>query len=444
MLPALVSLKSLIKTKSYHIDFPLFRLHYQVTVCALLAFCLILTAKILFGDTIDCKSRGQDGGDNFYDNLCYSQGTFTTYAINIADLELGNSSQPCNHIDSEQNTTTANRTEINPGYLVEILAGTKMGAFLKEQFRLFHRLIKNNNLCFNSSVEYIHSGIMIPEDGAVLHQTHYWHRYYQYIPIILFLQAVFFYLPHYIWKTWENGMISSICKNLHDNRFSPADYINSNHHLIEYLHNSFTLYKSLVYKYYFCQLLLLVNLAIQIISLNTIFNNQFITYGIDVFHYIFIDKDIYGLRGATFNTNDLNNPMDFVFPKVTGCTVQTLSAVGLVPDTSQYLCVLPLNILHDKFFLILWFWFLILAILTMIQISFDTLYILVPMLRKYLFNRRFGSYLSGESKHSSSLAELFLLDLIGSNSDKFAFSALLKKLSKEDWQGCPNENQSFV
>ena len=31
------------------------------------------------------------------------------------------------------------------------------------------------------------------------------------------------------------------------------------------------------------------------------------------------------------------------------------------------LCVLPLNILHDKVFLILWFWYFILLVMTLLQ-----------------------------------------------------------------------------
>lgn len=518
MIPALVSLKNLIKNKSYHIDYPLFRLHYQVTACALLAFCLILTAKILFGDTIDCKSR-LSNRDDFFDNLCYSQGTYTRYAINRDDLirtaaadrgyilahspdsnsstnqmlvhdmdpdksdklptagqgrtssqrdtkgssnskvlpsntsdeslgikivsvaynfffasdEKEEEDRRANASNSNQFKNIINHTYSPKTFPEELIAGTDFGEFLKNNFRSIHRLMKSNDFQFENSVSYLYTGIMVPNEGADLYSTTFWHRYYQYIPIILFLQAVFFYIPHYLWKCWENGVVSSICKQLHDNRFSASEFIDSHYNIIDYLLNCFTLNKSLIYKYYFCQLLLLVNLFAQIIILNAIFNNQFVTYGIDVFHYLFIDRDLYGLRGMDGNIDDLNNPMDFVFPKITGCTMLTLSQAGKVHDVTHFLCVLPLNILHDKFFLILWFWFLFLAVITVAHIAFDTLYLTMPVLRKYLFKRRFGPYLRGGNKHSSSLQELFLLDLIGSNSDKFAFSALLRRLNKDDW-----------
>lgn len=383
MIPALVSLKNLIKNKSYHIDYPFFRLHYQVTVSALLAFCLILTAKVLFGDTIDCSNR-ELKRDGFFDNICYAHGTYTEFSVH-------------------------------------------------DDFKTFE----------NEATQYFSSGLMIPSEQQF--KTRFWHHYYQYMPIILFLQALFFYLPHYLWKSWENGIISSICKQLHDNRFTPNEYIESNYHIVDYLKKCFTLHKSLVYKYFSCHILLFVNLVLQIFALNEIFNKQFLTYGFAVFQYIFIDKDIYGFKGdkEEYN-NDLNSPMDFVFPKVTGCTVRTLAHGGANPTNDfQFLCVLPLNILHDKFFLILWCWLIILAGITVWQIIFDILYTTMPMFRKYIFKKRFGAYLSDDNRHSSSLPELFLLDLIGSNSDKFAFAALLRKLNKDDWSVNCSENQSL-
>lgn len=481
MIPALVSLKNLIKTKSYHIDYPLFRLHYQVTAGALLAFCLILTAKILFGDTIDCKGRSSSR-DDFYDNMCYSQGTFTTYVIKSEDIitstgpitgiaanQQNNDQQSAADLPTPQslgfweriiNTiaqeevdplleysskaidTTSNKTGHHRNFTrAPLLSGTGLGDYLKQQFRVVFRILKSHDSEFQPTNVYIYSGVPIPfgNDQEVFSYT-YWHRYYQYIPIILFLQAVFFYLPHYIWKNWENGRLGTVCKQLYDNRMSPSEFIDSNYPLIDYLQNTFRYSKSLVYKYYFCHFLLLLNIIAQILVLNVIFNGHYITYGIDVLYYLLIDNDIYGLRGINGESSDINNPMDFVFPKVTSCTVKTLSQAGKIADESGFLCALPLNILHDKFFLILWFWLLKLAVATVVQIIFDTMYIILPVVRRYTFERRFGRYLTGESRYSTSLTEMFILDLIGSNSDQFAFSSLLKKLNKEEWKSSRSDH----
>lgn len=36
------------------------------------------------------------------------------------------------------------------------------------------------------------------------------HSYYQWVPFVLFFQAITFYIPHWIWKMWEGGKIRMI------------------------------------------------------------------------------------------------------------------------------------------------------------------------------------------------------------------------------------------
>lgn len=393
MLQSVLCLNNLIKSKSYYIDFPLFRLHYQVTTCLLLGFCLILSAKVLFGDPIDCKSRTA-GSHDFYDQVCYSLGTYTDYMIEVEEFD-------------------GRHQKIN------------------EPYRLLKRMFSSFNVTYKPHDKYVSSGVLLEHPtGRIVYSDTLWHRYYNFIPIVLFLQGIFFYFPHYLWKHWEKGIISSICKQLHEGRFKNTDYTEA----IQYLRNCFELnrHRSLVYKYYVCELILLLNLLIQIIALDSIFNYQFITYGNDFLHFLYYDRQIYGLKGLN-GADDINNPLDFVFPKLTSCTVQLPSQSGLRPDKLEFLCALPLNILHDKFYLILWFWFVILVVVTVIQIIFDALYIIMPVLRRLTFKHRYGAYLADDNWHSSSLPELFILDLIGCNSDRVAFSTLLRKLNKEDW-----------
>lgn len=360
----------------------------------------------MFGDPIDCKSR-ISGVSGFSDNVCFAQGTFTTYS---REVKLMN---------------------------VDSIIGDKIIRMPE---------IKGiNKAKFSQNVKYLQPGMPIPESPDALYTEKMWHHYYQYIPIMLFLQAVLFYLPHYLWKSWENGVIASICKQLHEHRFDPTNFFESNYNLIYYLQNSLLLNKTLVYKYYICHWFLLLNLGFQILVMDFVFNHQFISYGIDTLWYYFIDKDIYGLRGLNNDFAQLNNPMDFVFPKITACTFLALAQGGR--HVEQYVCVLPLNIIHDKFYLFLWFWMVALLVMTVLQILMDLLTIFIPPFRSWWFRFRFGEYnfeAHSSSRYESPLPEVFLLSLIGSNSDRFAFSALLKRLSKEDWTASPSENHSLV
>lgn len=510
MLPALVSLKGLVRPKSYHIDHLFFRLHYQVTVCLLLGFCLALTAKVLFGDVIDCKSRAL-GRDQYYDNWCFSRGTFTELVPDIEALDealkrvktanksevmkpklIQTTTEPpswlgrqvsslaglalthlFNETEEPQPTTLApelppspspsqqpveqlppltpqmllrtdgvyNNQNSNHEEEVQIPYGlvnrtqqADQTMWWKSLFKTVHRFVKTSGVGVSYNIAYMLPGIPVPNGRGEEHFIKFHHTYYQYIPVILFLQAVCFYAPHYLWKVWENGVVASVCKQIYDHRFSPSDYFDTNYYIIDYLQNAFFTNRTLVYKYYFCHLLMLVNVIAQIIILNSILNNQFITYGLDMIEYTFIDEDVYGLRDFfTAKPENLNNPMDFIFPKVTNCRFINLGDGGS-PNELNFACVLPLNMFHDKFFLILWFWLLLLTILSTMQIIFDILYAFLPRLRRQLFIRRFGPMLRNKERHPTSLTELFLLDLIGNSSDKFAFAALLRKLNKEERQ----------
>lgn len=50
-----------------------------------------------------------------------------------------------------------------------------------------------------------------------------------------------------------------------------------------------------------------------------------------------------------------HDPMDRVFPKVTGCTYQQWGASG-DEEFHRALCIMPLNVLNEKIFIFLWFW----------------------------------------------------------------------------------------
>merc|ERR1711884_702205 len=57
------------------------------------------------------------------------------------------------------------------------------------------------------------------------------------------------------------------------------------------------------------------------------------------------------------------DPMARVFPKVTKCTFHKFGPSGTV-ERFDGLCVLPLNIINEKIYIFLWFWFIIVASIT--------------------------------------------------------------------------------
>ena len=63
------------------------------------------------------------------------------------------------------------------------------------------------------------------------------------------------------------------------------------------------------------------------------------------------------------------DPMGYIFPRMTKCTYYDFGSSGDV-QKHDALCLLPLNIINEKIYIALWFWFLILALLTVLVIIY--------------------------------------------------------------------------
>jgi hypothetical protein len=53
------------------------------------------------------------------------------------------------------------------------------------------------------------------------------------------------------------------------------------------------------------------------------------------------------------------------------------------------LCVLPLNIINEKIFIFLWFWFIILSVLSGLVLLYSTVIAVYPPIREVVLKRRF-------------------------------------------------------
>ena len=78
-----------------------------------------------------------------------------------------------------------------------------------------------------------------------------------------------------------------------------------------------------------------------------------------------------------------------IFPKVTKCVFKTYGPSGSI-QIYDAMCILPVNILNEKIFIFLWFWFAILASATGIAVIFRIISLVSPKFRLYLFKRQVG------------------------------------------------------
>lgn len=114
----------------------------------------------------------------------------------------------------------------------------------------------------------------------------------------------------------------------------------------------------------------------NIFFVDTFLGGAFLTYGSDV------------VKFSSMNQEQRSDPMIEVFPRVTKCTFHKFGASGTI-QKHDALCVLALNILNEKIYIFLWFWFIILAVMSGLALLYSMAVVLLPSTRETILKRRF-------------------------------------------------------
>jgi len=88
------------------------------------------------------------------------------------------------------------------------------------------------------------------------------------------------------------------------------------------------------------------------------------------------------------NQENRSDPMVEVFPRITKCTFHKFGASGSI-QKHDALCVLALNILNEKIYIFLWFWFILLAFLSGCAIIYSSVVVMMPTTRESIIKRKF-------------------------------------------------------
>eukprot|EP00096_Caligus_rogercresseyi_P016570 TRINITY_DN927_c0_g1_i1.p1 TRINITY_DN927_c0_g1~~TRINITY_DN927_c0_g1_i1.p1 ORF type:complete len:362 (+),score=85.23 TRINITY_DN927_c0_g1_i1:246-1331(+) len=246
------------------------------------------------------------------------------------------------------------------------------------------------------------------------------HKYYQWVCFTLFFQAILFYLPRYLWKIWEGGKMSVLVQEMNvpilDNDTKKdrirllVDYFSVN----RFNHQFYTL------KFFFCEFLNFANVISQIFFTDFFLGGQFTTYGSDV------------LAMTELEPEQRSDPLSRVFPKMTKCTFHKFGPSGTI-ERFDGLCVLPLNIINEKIYVFLWFWFILVSVVTGMQVVYRILTIVVPQLRIILLRARARLASREKIQHVGDffcLGDWFVLYQLGKNIDPLIYKEFIDKLDK--------------
>ncbi|XP_046328319.1 innexin unc-9-like [Haliotis rufescens] len=203
-------------------------------------------------------------------------------------------------------------------------------------------------------------------------------KYYQWLPLILLVQALMFKMPNMIWKLCQsNGGINieKITSLSQDTQYSePKKRATTINNIAAYIHSwlifererRYTIFSRMRHRmsrlsilffplgsrngtylvglYFFSKILYLANAVGQYFLLNALLGFDFTNFGVLVFTNLLADGEVKETRA---------------FPRVTYCDVKIRQQQNIL--TYTYQCVLSINMLSEKIFAILWFWLLLLV-----------------------------------------------------------------------------------
>ncbi|XP_038211702.1 innexin inx2-like [Zerene cesonia] len=255
------------------------------------------------------------------------------------------------------------------------------------------------------------------------------HTYYQWVCFVLLGQAMMFYTPRYLWKIWEGGRLKVLASDLASpmvtkdwSEYRRGELISYLSYTNIYTHNMYAL------RYTFCEILNLANVVGQIFLLDLFLGGAFRNYGTAVAAF----SHAYQVPSNFMDFASVN-PMDEFFPKLTKCFYRMYGPSGTI-EVKDRLCVLPLNIVNEKIFVILWFWLIFLALLSTIAVLFRILVLSLPPLRTYLIMgqvRYVKRRVVTKIVKRFSFGDWFILYLLGKNMNPIIYKDLIIELSKE-------------
>lgn len=295
---------------------------------------------------------------------------------------------------------------------------------------------------------WIHSTFTIPDsftkriglevpypgiDNSVNGERKYY-AYYQWVCFVLFLQAVLFYTPYYLWMIWEGGLMKAITFQLQVAVLSGEEMALKKKLIMDYIVRHLRQHKLYALKYFFCELLSLLNVVGQIFLMDRFFEGEFLKYGLDVIKYSQDEQD---------NRID---PMIYVFPRITKCIFHLYGSSGDV-QRHDVMCVLPLNIVNEKIYIFLWFWFIILASASTTILLSRFLALMFPCLRVYFLRIRCRHVPLKQIKvvlEATDIGDWFFLYQMNKNLDPLLYRELMADLARKVEIGDQSEHENLV
>jgi hypothetical protein len=280
-----------------------------------------------------------------------------------------------------------------------------------------------NNFC------WIHSTFTLPKkttnvpypgiDKSTSEDEKEYHAYYQWVCFYLFFQAIIFYLTRYLWKALEGNKVRKLLMGLNSPVLEDSKARVSKIKLLaEFLEKTNGHHRMYAMGFLLCEVLNFVNVVGQMFLTNTFLGGEFTTYGPEV------------IKFANMNEANRTDPMIEIFPRMTKCSFQQYGPSGDI-QKHDALCVLPINIINEKIFIFMWFWFIILAVFSGVVILYRIPLIASKQLRLrvILSHNRYTNHDELRTVvRLSAYGDWFILQLLSKNISSLHYKELIHEL----------------
>jgi len=264
--------------------------------------------------------------------------------------------------------------------------------------------------------------------------------YYQWVTFMFALQAAIFYFPYKLWKGVEGGLMASFGTDGKSPVMITEDAMYDDGVVMEAVIEKFVKYfKSIFHhnswyfaSYIFCEVLNFALLFLQFFATDAFLNNKFRTYGLDVVEY-------YSYTRAQRNDPDLaiKSPMCNVFPTITSCSIPNVGASGVV-QVHNGMCVLTQNIINEKIYLVLWFWYAFLGPVTLLYLCYRLITLMFHGVRYSLLYRKIRRKYDDDIQRcleyvlaKGQLGDWFVLYQLSKNCNPYFFREFIRELARE-------------
>jgi len=264
--------------------------------------------------------------------------------------------------------------------------------------------------------------------------------YYQWVTFFMAIQAGAFYAPYYIWSILEGGLMQSFGTDGKSPVLIAEDMKYDDGVVMEAVVEKFVKYfKSILHhnSWYFgyfilCEGLNFSSLIFQFYLVDIFLNNKFRWFGWEVLEYY-----SWSFRDRQNRDLMLRNPLCAVFPTEVSCNIPNVGAAGN-EQAHNGLCVLTQNIINEKMYLAMWFWFIFMIVVNTLHTFYRVSTLFFDKLRFYqLFKTVRHKYDEDVTKcleyvlSKCQVADWFVMYQLSKNCNQYFFREFIRELAIE-------------